>query len=166
MFVAIDRTSKFVYVELHPRATRIIASDFLDALTQIVPYKIHIILTDNSIPFAQREGTEDDWIIPFNRICDALGIEHRLTKINHPWTHGQVERMNRTIKEATVNCYYYQSHDHLKQHLHTFLLAYNFAKRLKTLKGLTPYEYTRKIWANDPERFNVNPFQHNVGLNT
>ena len=43
--------------------------------------------------------------------------------------------MNRTIKEATVKRYYYQSHDHLKQHLHTFLMAYNFAKRLKTLKG-------------------------------
>jgi hypothetical protein len=46
--------------------------------------------------------------------------------------------MNRTIKEATVKLCYYQSHDHLKQHLHTFLTAYNFAKRLKTLKGLTP----------------------------
>ena len=47
--------------------------------------------------------------------------------------------MNRTIKEATVKRYYYQSHDQLKSHLQTFLMAYNFAKRLKTLKGLTPY---------------------------
>ena len=30
------------------------------------------------------------------------GIEHRLTKPNHPWTNGQVERMNPTLKEATV----------------------------------------------------------------
>ena len=30
-------------------------------------------------------------------ICAANGIEHRLTKPNHPWTSGQVERMNRTI---------------------------------------------------------------------
>ena len=74
--------------------------------------------------------------------------------------------MNRTIKDATVKRYYYQSHDHLKRHLHTFLMAYNFAKRLKTLKGLTPYEYICKIWTNEPQRFNLNPFQHNVGLNT
>ncbi|MBK5927308.1 hypothetical protein CCR87_08190 [Rhodobaculum claviforme] len=38
----------------------------------------------------------------FDMICEANGIEHRLTKPNHPWTNGQVERMNRTIKEATV----------------------------------------------------------------
>ena len=29
-------------------------------------------------------------------------IDHRLTKPKHPWTNGQVERMNRTIKDATV----------------------------------------------------------------
>ncbi|MEB2331148.1 MAG: IS481 family transposase, partial [Nitrosomonas sp.] len=41
-----------------------------------------------------------------------------------------------------------------------------FARRLKTLKGLTPYEYICKIWTNEPDRFIVNPSQHIVGLNT
>ncbi len=39
----------------------------------------------------------------FDRVCDENGIEHRQTKVKHPWTNGLVERMNRTIKEATVN---------------------------------------------------------------
>ena len=43
--------------------------------------------------------------------------------------------------------------------------AYNFARRLKTLKGLTPYEYIN-IWTKEPKRFNGDPFQHTVGLNT
>nr|GLK21511.1 hypothetical protein GCM10017606_23380 [Microbacterium terregens] len=43
----------------------------------------------------------------FDMICDANGIEHRLTKPNYPWTNGQVERMNRTIKEATVKRFHY-----------------------------------------------------------
>ncbi|MBB4483603.1 hypothetical protein GGE46_006232 [Rhizobium etli] len=38
----------------------------------------------------------------FDRLCDENDIEHRLTKVKHPWTNGQAERMNRTIKEATV----------------------------------------------------------------
>ncbi len=74
--------------------------------------------------------------------------------------------MNRTIKDATVRRYHYESHDQLKEHLDTFLLAYNFAKRLKTLKGLTPYEYVCKIWAQEPQRFKLNPIHHTPGLNT
>ena len=83
----------------------------------------------------------------FDVRCREQGIEHRLTKRNRPWTNGQVERMNRTIKDATVRRYYYDSHDRLRTHLADFLLdAYSFAKRLKTLKGLTPYEYNCKLW--------------------
>jgi hypothetical protein len=74
----------------------------------------------------------------FDRICREHGIEHRLTKPNHPWTNGQVERMNRTLKEATVRRYHYETHRQLREHLEAFLNAYNFAKRLKTLRGLTP----------------------------
>jgi hypothetical protein len=49
--------------------------------------------------------------------------------------------MNRTLKEATVKRCRYETHDQLREHLQTFLMAYNFAKRLKTLQGLTPCEY-------------------------
>ncbi len=76
----------------------------------------------------------------WDHLSDEHEIEHRLTKINHPWTNGQVERMNRTIKDATVKRYHHESHDQLREHLQSFIMAYNFAKRLKTLKGLTPYE--------------------------
>jgi hypothetical protein len=65
-----------------------------------------------------------------------------------------------------VKKYYYETHNHLKEHLQAFLMAYNFAKRLKTLKGLTPYEYICKCWQKEPERFTVNPCHHTLGLNT
>jgi hypothetical protein len=64
----------------------------------------------------------------FDRVCAEHGIEHRLTKPNHPWMNGQVERMHRTLKQATVHRYHYGSHAQLKQRLHAFLMAYNFAK--------------------------------------
>ena len=43
------RTSKYVYVELHQRMTQCIAVNFLGQLIKAVPYKVHIVLTDNGI---------------------------------------------------------------------------------------------------------------------
>ncbi len=61
----------------------------------------------------------------FAGTCEKSRIEHRLTKPRHPWTNGQVERMNRTIKDATVKRYHYGSHDELRRHLQLFHDAYN-----------------------------------------
>ena len=73
--------------------------------------------------------------------------------------------MNRTIKEATVQRFHYESHQQLRGHLAEFVAAYNFARRLKTLKGLTPFEYICKCWTSQPERFKLNPLQLKLGLN-
>jgi hypothetical protein len=48
-FVAIDRASKFAFVRLEDRATSMTARAFLQALIDVVPYRIHTILTDNGI---------------------------------------------------------------------------------------------------------------------
>jgi transposase InsO family protein len=170
LFVAIDRTSKFAFVQLVEQADMRAASSFLEALLQAVPYRIHTVLTDNGIQFADlprnRQGPTARFRgHPFDRVCRANGIEHRLTKPNHPWTNGQVERMNRTIKEATVQRYHYDSHDQLQIHLLDFIAAYNFARRLKTLNGLTPYEYICKCWQNDPHRFTLDPTHQMPGPN-
>ena len=57
------------------------------------------------------------------------------------------------IKDATVKRFYYETHDQLRTHLTDFVAAYNFARRLKILKGLTPYEYVCKFWTREPQRF-------------
>jgi hypothetical protein len=161
LFVAIDRTSKFAFAELHERMT---AAEFLRHLIAAVPYKIHTILTDNGIQFTHQPRYKYAFKHLFDRICTAHGIEHRLTKPNHPWSDGQVERMNRTLKDATVHCYYYDNHQQLQEHLQTFMMAYNFAKRLKSLGGLTSYEYSCQQWQQQPDLFVQNPFHHTVGL--
>jgi transposase len=166
LFVAIDRTSKFAYVELHQRATKMIAAEFLRQLIVAVPYAIQIVLTDNGIQFKNREQDRTAMEHVFGRTCRQNGIEHRNTKVKHPWTNGQVERMNRTIKEATVKRFHYDDHDQLKVHLADFISAYNFGRRLKTLKGLTPYEYVCKIWTTEPDRFTLNPIHQMPGLNS
>jgi len=97
---------------------------------------------------------------------DEHDIEHRLTKVKQPWTNGQVERMNRTIKEATVKRYHYDSHAQLTAHLHDFINAYNYGRHLKTLRGLTPYEYICKCWTREPQRFSLYPYHQRTGQNT
>jgi transposase InsO family protein len=178
LFVAIDRTSKFAFVELHEKATTRVAADFLRHLLKAVPYKIHTVLTDNGIQFTTpgaggsavpdiKEALAKGELFrahAFEFACAKNDIEHRTTRPKHPWTNGQVERMNRTIKEATVQRFHYDNHDQLRRHLADFVTAYNFARRLKTLKGLTPYEAICKAWTNQPERFILNPLHQMPGL--
>ena len=179
LFVAIDRTSKFAFVELHEKATTAVSRDFLLRLIAAVPYKIHTVLTDNGIQFTTpgaggsavpliKEAIANGELFratPSNSPAPRTTSSTGLTKAKHPWTNGQVERMNRTIKDATVKRFHYESHDQLRQHLADFVAAYNFGRRLKTLKGLTPYEFICKAWAAQPERFTLNPLQQMPGLN-
>ena len=70
--------------------------------------------------------------------------------------------MNHTIKDAPVKRFHYDCHDQLR----TYPAAYNLARRLKTLNGLTPNEYICKIWTPELERFILNPILQKQGLNT
>ena len=125
------------------------------------------------IQFANRSCDTTAFEHIFGRVCREHGIEHRLT-------NGQVERMNRTIREGeadqktvrsivfplNIKRFHYDSHEQLRTHLADFMAAYNFARRLKTLGGLTPYEYICKIWTSEPDRFILDPIHLMSGLNT
>ena len=171
LYVAMIVPSKFAFVRLVKKTGRTSASVFLEALIAAVPYKIHTVLTDNGIQFTfpprYADGPTARYMTHmFDMRCQENDIEHRLTKIKHPWTNGQVERMNRTIKEATVQRYHYDRHDQLEAHPAEFINAYNYARRPKTLKGLTPYEYICKCWTSQPEQFKLNPLQKMPGINS
>ncbi|CAI9121919.1 IS481 family transposase [Brytella acorum] len=157
LFVAIDRTRKFAFFELYREGGKIIAAQLLRNLIEAVPYTIHTVLTDDGIQFTNQACHQYAFHHFFDRVCDENGGEHRLTKVKHPWTNGQVERMNRTIKDATVKRFHYETHDQLRQHLDDFVAAYNFGRRLKTLRGLTPYEFICQQWNQEPSRFIKNP---------
>ena len=115
LYVAIDRTRKFAVVQLVRTTGRTSASAFLVHVIKVIPYKIHTVLTDNGIQFTSppryADGPTARYMTHmFDMRCRENGIEHRLTKVKHPWTNGQVERMNRTIKEATVKRFHYDNH--------------------------------------------------------
>jgi len=84
-----------------------------------------------------------------------------------PITHGRtptrlIEIGAKVVHHARAITF---QHDQLHEHLTNFVAAYNFAKRLKTLKGLTPYEYICKCWTNEPQRFTSNPHRQTPGPN-
>ena len=138
----------------------------LEAAQAAITFNRASFPTCYGVQFANRSVDTSAFEHIFGRVCREHGIEHRLTKVKHPWTNGQVERMNRTIKEATVKRSHYECHDQLRTHLNGFIAAYNFARRLKTLGGHTPYEYICKIWTSEPDRFILNPIHQMPGLNT
>ena len=162
MFLAIDRVSKFTYVELHPAATMLAGASFLRNAIAAFPYKLHTILTDNGTPFADqpryRSGPTARYRRhAFDRVCQDHAIAHKLTKPYHPWTNGQAERMNRTVKDATVRAFHYETLDSLKAHLDAFITAHNFAKHLKSLRWRTPFQTICDAWTKDPIPFTINP---------
>ena len=83
-----------------------VAAPFLRNLIAAVPDKIHTVLTDNGLQLTDRNRDPYTFRHLFERVCGEHGIEHRLIKVHHPWTNGQVERMNRPLKDATVKQYY------------------------------------------------------------
>ncbi len=98
LLVAIDRITKFAFFELHEKATRRIAGDFLRALVKAVPYTIHTVLTDNGTHFtspgnACSAASEIQRAMDcgklfrahaFEHACAQNNIDHRLTRPPHP----------------------------------------------------------------------------------
>jgi transposase InsO family protein len=138
------------------------------------PYAIHTVLTDNGMAFADlpknrgrnpaTEAMFGGHI--FDRVCKEHRIHHKLTKPYHPWTNGQAERMNRTVKEATIKAFHYPDPESLQAHVLAFVSAYNFAKHLKALRWKTPFEAVCHSWTATPNIFKFNPRHLIPGPNT
>jgi transposase InsO family protein len=158
MFLAIDRVTKFVHVAFLDANTKLNGAAFLREVIRAFPYRIHTVLTDNGVAFAPNASTR--WDLSrhiFDRVCDEHGIEHKLTKPYHPWTNGQAERMNRTVKEATIKAFHYPGLEALKAHVLAFVTAYNFGKHLKALRWRTPFQAICDAWTKDPSVFKIDP---------
>lgn len=172
MFLAIDRVSKFTYVEFRDDVGKMNGAEFLRGVIKAFPYKLHTVLTDNGMAFADlpknRNGPTRRYLGAhiFDRVCTENGITHRLTKPYHPWTNGQAERMNRTVKDATIKAFHYPDLESLKKHVLTFVAAHNFAKHLKALRWNTPFQSICLAWQANPSVFSINPRHIIPGPNT
>ena len=118
-------------------------ASFRRSVVEAFPYAIHTVLTHNGMAFADlpknRAGPTRRYLgdHTFDCVCDEHGIEHKLTKPYHPWTNGQAERMNCTVKDATIKAFHYPDLESLKEHVCAFVSGYNFAKHQRAIRWKT-----------------------------
>ncbi len=169
LFVAIDRVSKLCIVELYEDKTKDSVLHFLEKVFKFFPYKIHRILTNNGAQFTYRALPKNrrpkNKRHPFTQMCLDNGVKHKLTNFFSPQTNGQVERMNKTIKDATIKMFQYENIMQFKLNLYDFLNFYNCSKKLKALKQKTPLEFLKEKFKIKPKLFKKNPDHFCVGLN-
>lgn len=155
LFNAIEQAGKFVFVRMGSKGEAADAAQFLTTLARRSPLRIERVFTLGEEPFVA-QGCETE----FGRACRRLGIEHRLTPSAHPWTRGRGARIERMMQDSVT----FTSEAHLRQLVEHFVHAYNFRRKLKTLRGKTPYEFLCRAWAEHPERFRRDPHHELVGL--
>ena len=160
VFVAIDRATRFVHIEIVERRDAETIAACLDRFIERFPHPVHTILTDNGSEFTDRFGdarwrsrSKGTGSHAFDRCCASHGIEHRLTKPFHPQTNGMVERFNRRLAEeiarkpaAGTNRGYnkFRSHAERNAYLLAFVEAYN-RTRLRCLQWRAPAEILNNL---------------------
>ena len=74
------------------------------------------------------------------KLCNSNDIEQRFTKVKHPQTNGEAERVIRTIMQMWHEKTEFRSRDHCKLELIRFVNYYNTVKLHKGIDNLTPME--------------------------
>ncbi len=169
LFVAIDRATRLLYYKVYENKTAANAVSFLKECKEFFPFYLTHILTDNGLEFTDKWARGKGFVSgnhKFDVECKDDEIEHRLTAPYTPQTNAMVERVNGTIKNATIKAEEYDNIDDVKKDLNKFLIYYNFNRRhgflKKELKVRTPFDAVQSWFQTKPEIFKILPdvFQH------
>ena len=163
LFVAIDRATRWVYLEVRKDKSARSAKGFLNRLVQKAPFKITKVLTDNGKEFTdrfsaggEREPTGEH---VFDQACAAHHIEHRLIKPKHPQTNGMVERFNGRIADILKTTRFESAWD-LRHTLENYLVVYNHHIPQKALGHITPLAAMKQWQQKTPELFAKRVYNH------
>ncbi len=137
LFVAIDRATRLLYYKVYENKTAANAVSFLKECKEFFPFYLTHILTDNGLEFTDKWARGKGFVSgnhKFDVECKDDEIEHRLTAPYTPQTNAMAERVNGTIKNATIKAEEYDNIDDVKKDLNKFLIYYNFNRRHGSLK--------------------------------
>lgn len=166
--VAIDRASRWVYFEVLPDKAAQGTHDFLLRLTQVCPFKIEKVLTDNGKEFTDRFTAQGEREPTgrhlFDQACQSIGAEHRLIPPRHPQTNGMVERFNGRIAEILRNTRFHSANE-LAVTLDYYLDLYNGHIPQRALGHVSPLEALKSWREKDPDRF-ISEIHNLPGLDT
>ena len=155
LFVAIDRATRWVYMEIYEDQTDNSSVDFLSKVKKACPIKIVKLLTDNGSQFTDRFTSKKKTPSGnhvFDRLCKQFQIEHRLIPPRHPQTNGMVERFNGRISDI-VNQTRFGSRAELESTLRNYLKIYNHNIPQRALKHLTPIQALKEWQEKKPDLF-------------
>ena len=168
LFVAIDRATRWVYVEVKPDKTAASAAAFLKAVVAKAPMKIVKILTDNGKEFTDRfvaTGERDPTgRHKFDRVCADEGIEHRLITPRKPQTNGMVERFNGRIA-AILSSTHFANSKQLEATMKNYSVLYNHYIPQQNIGTKPPIEAMREWQRKKPELFK-RPIPNSPGRDT
>jgi transposase InsO family protein len=168
LFAAIDRATRWVYVESLPDKSAARASGFLKRLLKAAPFKIATVLTDNGKEFSDRFGATGERAPTgrhaFDRVCTAHAIAHRLIKPRPPQTNGMVERFNGRIAEILATPRLRRG-EHLRDTLTRYVKVYNHHIPQRALDHSAPSEALKRWYQEHPELFQKRPYNQ-AGLDT
>ncbi|MDF1881621.1 transposase [Sulfurimonas sp. MAG313] len=171
LFVAIDRATRLLYYKVYQNKSSENALDFLKRCKEYFPFYLTHVLTDNGLEFTDKWARGKGFVSgnhKFDQECAQTqsqhsedAIDHRLTAPYTPQTNGMVERVNGTIKNATVKAQEYLNLQEMLQDLQKFLIYYNFNRRhgslSKELKVRTPFDALQSWFQIKPEIFKISP---------
>ena len=156
LFVAIDRATRWVHMEIFPDKSAHSAKLFLEHVVNKAPFIITKLLTDNGkeftdrfIPNGEREPTGNH---AFDKVCADAKIEHRLTKPAHPQTNGMVERFNGRISDILKSTHFDSSKE-LSVTLNNYMKVYNHYIPQKNIGHLTPIKKLKQWQKKEPDLF-------------
>lgn len=163
LFAAIDRATRWVYVELLKDKSATAASGFLKRLIDHAPFAITKVLTDNGKAFTDRFCVTSErrptGAHTFDRGCADNRIEQRLTKPRTPQTNGMIERFNGRIADV-LRTHRFDSSASLQATLKRFVYLYNHHIPHKGLHHQTPLQTLQKWYAQQPQLFKKIPHNH------